>query len=484
MRTLAAVLIALLVGAGGGYLLFSKPKLELWTLRSRILGEGSSSAAQSQSTQDATTDSKAQRLVAAALRKGRAIERDNELYLATEAFTAEDFRRLMMDLGALKAMSEQLDGIAYETAKNLSSAMIGRWVDVDPGAALKWMPRLFELVPKDGRDFILDPLAAKQPEELLGLVSSRKKASERADIISRALAELAAKDPIKAQAWLSSCTDPADRRVAEKAIRKGIVKADPLRAIELASQISDRREGIELIASAANHAAQIGPGMIRQLATQPVKGWMLPAFLNEFATHDPELAVDLALKSDASGSEKTSSLRTAFTALADRDRELAISRLDGLTGTQRASAVAAIGSIWSAAEPEAALAWLAEKPASERDDPSSSRYGSKDALLIAFSDWASSGPDAARTWADALPPGQTRDAVQTQMARMLAANGKAAEATQILSQLGTAADPKVLGTIASAWAQRDPAAAARSGRYARRRTARPGYRQCRRHLGE
>ena len=41
----------------------------------------------------AATDAKAQRLIAAALRKGTPLDRDNELYLAVEAFTAEDFRR-------------------------------------------------------------------------------------------------------------------------------------------------------------------------------------------------------------------------------------------------------------------------------------------------------------------------------------------------------------------------------------------------------
>jgi hypothetical protein len=112
-------------------------------------------------------------------------------------------------------------------------------------------------------------------------------------------------------------------------------------------------------------------------------------------------------------------------------------------------------------EPEAALQWLAQRPASERNGGNTgSRYGSQDALLVAFSDWAESAPDSARAWADALPPGETRDAVHMQRARMLAAKGEAAEATHLLSQLGSAADPKTLSTIASSWAQRDPAAAA------------------------
>jgi hypothetical protein len=120
------------------------------------------------------TDAKAQRLVAATLRKGNRIERDNEMYLAIEAFTAEDFHRLVADAGALKAMAEKLGGIDWQTSQNLASAMIGRWLKVDPSTVMTWAPRVLELIPaKEGaRGMILDALAAKRPEEMLALVPS------------------------------------------------------------------------------------------------------------------------------------------------------------------------------------------------------------------------------------------------------------------------------------------------------------------------
>jgi hypothetical protein len=45
--------------------------------------------------------------------------------------------------------------------------------------------RVFDLVPKGSRPVVLDAVAAKRPEELLGLVASEKDASFRAEIISR-----------------------------------------------------------------------------------------------------------------------------------------------------------------------------------------------------------------------------------------------------------------------------------------------------------
>ena len=236
MRLIVSLPVSLVAGLGAGFAFFRGPApltpAAVAALREREMSTDAAAWPDS----PAATDAKAQRLVAAALRKGNRIERDNELYLAIEAFTAADFRRLVADAGALKAMAEKLGGIDGETSRNLAFGLIGRWLAVDPDTVMTWAPRVLELIPakEDARGLILDALAAKRPEELLALAASRKDAKERAEIISRALRELAERDPAKARAWLDGCTDPADRRVAEKAIRLGTVQADPLRAIELA----------------------------------------------------------------------------------------------------------------------------------------------------------------------------------------------------------------------------------------------------------
>jgi hypothetical protein len=119
-----------------------------------------------------------------------------------------------------------------------------------------------------------------------------------------------------------------------------------------------------------------------------------------------------------------------------------------------------LGSAWAVHDPAAALNWLTEYPASERANPHRSAFGSNDALMIAFSDWAQSSAAEARAWADALPAGSTRDAVHAQLARTLARDGKVAEAAQVIAHLGDAADQKTLQAVAGAWVRRDPAAAA------------------------
>ena len=462
MRLIVTLPISLVAGLVMGFGFFRGPQPLTPAAAAALREKEMSTDAATWPDSPAATDAKAQRLVTAALRKGNRMERDNELYLAIEAFTAADFNRLITDAGALKAMAEKLRGIDWETSRNLASGLIGRWLTVDSGTVMTWAPRVLELVPaKDrGRGLILDALAAKRPEELLALVPSRKDAAERAEIISRGLRELAAHDPAKARAWLNGCTDLADRRVAEKAMRLGTVQADPLRAIELAESIDNRQEGSVILRAAAESAVKRGTGVLRQLASMPMKPWMLSPILAEFAERDPEMAVDLAIKSGSDENNWNYGLEAAFSALARRDPAQAVAKMESLAGPDLTGAVSAIGLAWAGREPASALAWLAERPVSERLDPHRDTLGSHDVLLVVFSDWAGSAQADARAWADGLPEGATRDAVQAQFARSLADSGEFAEAMQLLDRLGPAADPKAVASIAGIWAKRDPQAAA------------------------
>ena len=458
VRLLVTLPISLVAGLAAGFAFFRGPAPLTPAAAVALREKERTTDAAAWPDSPAATDAKAQRLIAAALRKGRRIDCDNELYLAIEAFTAEDFRRLVADFGALKAMVEKLHGIGWETSRALPSALIGRWLAVDPGAVTTWAPRVLELLPaREGtRGLLLDALAAKRPEELLALVPSRKDAAERADIIARALRELAEHDPAKARAWLAGCTDAADRRVAERAVRLGTVQADPLRAVELAGALEDRQEGDQLLRNAAERAAKMGTGVLRQLATTPMPPWMVSSVVSELAPLNPELAVDLAVNAWTHEHSEAYGLQAAFSALTRRDPAAALAKLEDLSGSGRAAAVSTTGIEWAAREPAAALAWLAERPASERHSP----YVTGDALSVAFGEWATRAQSDARAWADALPAGATRDAMQARFARALADHGEPAEATQVLARLGPAADAKAVQEVASAWARRDPQAAA------------------------
>ena len=382
------------------------------------------------------------------------------MYLAIQALTAEDFRRLLAEDGAWKKFATQFQDAGYWAFRDLGPALIARWLTVEPGSIVTWAPRLLDETPADDfRLFIIAALAARRPEELLAIVPTRKDAAAREQIIATALGELAKLDLPKARAWLDRCTDPADRKAAEKAVLIGAVQADPLRAIEVAGAMKNRREAFDVLRSAAQSAQAMGPGVLRQLATSPMPPWMVSSLLNVLVNEgrDSELAVDLALQS-TNDPNASSMLRSAFTSLARRDPAQAIARMEGLSEKQRATTVAAIGYEWVGSDPVAALAWLAERPLAERNDPNG--WPSHDPLVMAFANWVEGAAGPARAWADALPPGELRDSMQKQLAWSLAQQGKAAEAARVLEQMGRAADPKTISIIAQKWASRDPQAAA------------------------
>jgi hypothetical protein len=464
--------ISVLAGLVTGIAIFREPQsLSPNTAPAAVRGSGTTvePAVRSDSTVD--SDAKAQRLVAAVLRKGNTNERENEMYLAIEAFTAEDLRRIVGDVGELKAMIEKITGpdwrkktgLDWQTGRYLISGLIRRWLELDRGVVTAWAPRALDLFPKDNpaHNWMLETLTTRLPEEMLALLPSRKDASERTDIMQSALRELAAKDPAKARAWIDGCTDPKDRREAEKAFRLGIVQTDPLRAVELAESIENRSDASSLLFSAAMSATKMGPGILRQLANMPTKPWMTAALIDVLAQRDPELAMELAMKSRGQGQDANSALCTAFAAMTRRDRASCMAKLEELQGRDLAAAVSAIGFTWAAEEPAAALSWLMQHPVAERSSLNFSTSAmSKDTLVMGFCDWMASAPAQARAWAEALPAGATRDMLQTPIARALAADGKPEEAIHVLARLDKAANPNAIAEIASAWARRDPQAAA------------------------
>ena len=454
MRSIISIPIAALAGFVVGFSIFRGPTQSTPTKAPAVREQGLTTNAAALPDSPGTTNAKAESLMAAALRKGDRSERDRAMHLAVDALTAEDFRRLGADADALKAMAEKLKGNDWRTNRDLLGMLLARWLKLDPGGMAAWAPQALDFLPRNQliRLWVLDELGAKQSTEMLALALTRKDPSEREEIIGRAMRELALRDPAKARAWLAQYTDEGDQRAADKAFRMGLIQADPLRAIELAGTMKNQQDGYEVLRLAVETAARMGTGVLRQLATTPMKSWMLGPILNEFADRDPETALDLALNCSAEGNARTSALNIAFTALAKRNEPAeCIAKLEGLEGADRAVAVAAISSSWMQRDAVAAMNWLAGTP------PSASR---SNLLVSFFGSWVSNAESNARVWAEALPSGETRDAIQTQLARSLAGRGKPDEAMQILARLGGAADPRAIGEITTSWAQSDPQAAA------------------------
>jgi hypothetical protein len=190
--------ISVLAGLVTGITIFREPQsLSPNTAPAPVRGSETTAEPAARPDSVADSDAKAQRLVAAVLRKGNTNERENEMYLAIEAFTAEDFRRIVGDVGSLKAIVEKITGLDWQTGRYLISGLIRRWLELDRGAVTAWAPRALDLFPKDNpaHDWMVEALTTRLPEEMLALLPSRKDASERTDILQNAMRELATKIP-------------------------------------------------------------------------------------------------------------------------------------------------------------------------------------------------------------------------------------------------------------------------------------------------
>ncbi len=472
MRPILSLPISLLVGFGAGFAWFrdSTPVRVPPPARKTLVSAARADAAAPAESSE-PTEVKAQRIIAAISQRGESLDRGNELYLAIQALTADDFRNLLGNSAAWKEMLEKLSKASPYPPYSVDAiidALISRWLAVDPDMGT-WVPRALAAIRvgermnssdlQVSRWRILRVLSKQRPEDVLKLVSSTKSADERRDLISSGLRELAAQNPAKASAWLESCTDKTDRAIAEKTIRAGLVQGNPLRVVDLTADLSDRNEVTYLWSNARQKAMTMGSETVRQLANAHMPGWLSSEILATFAQQDPEAAADLAAKYPLQGDQSSWGMEMVFAQLTARDRSLACEKVQTFTGTTRSAAIAGIASEWAASEPAAALEWVTSFPASDRKRTTILPGDAADTLLKVFQNWVTADPTTAGQWAEALPPGETRDQVQAQRARALSTLGDLAGAAHVLSTLNPP-DSKALSEVARQWAQRDPQAAA------------------------
>jgi hypothetical protein len=118
-----------------------------------------------------------------------------------------------------KIWRKTLRDIDGQTRNDLASGVVSRWFAVAPTTIRNFAARLLELIPAshEARNPILDALAENGAARIYShSFVSPGRLGAQGNHPAR-LRELAARDLPKAQSWLTVCTDPADRRTAERA---------------------------------------------------------------------------------------------------------------------------------------------------------------------------------------------------------------------------------------------------------------------------
>ena len=445
------------------------------------------------------TTARAKRIREIATDAGRsATQQAHDLYQAIGALTRADFAWLLANPLELDLL---LDQAAWSTPgfdHGYLTAVLEHWLELEPDVSTWGAAVVSLLTHTDTGGAAVDFLAKKQPEKTLGFLASVEGSSLYDRIVLEGLAELRRQNPGKARAWREALSsDSPLRRLADEALRRGAVLENPLVAVDLARAAREAKqtefgnqamsfadEADQLLELAARQAAAMGPGTLRQLATQPMEGWMLGRILPRVAELDPVLAVDLVLQSHDrqdpakmsvalqladihSPEQKGDALVVAFRALATRDPAAALERSAAVSGPDKRKVNVIIAQQWAQRDPAAALTWLAQQPLEERMNlhrplDQVSVPGSPDMLDELLCVWAQADPAAAQAWAAKLPPDSIeRMTAHLRLAQQFARQGDARQSLAAATAGGMKiADPETLGEAAGVWAAREPQAAA------------------------
>ncbi len=403
------------------------------------------------------TEARAQRLIAIAAGGGEWREQYSELYLAIQSFTAGDFDHWLNDPAALKAVLDRMKSTPIGTFDSIIHSLIARWIALDPEAVATWAPRLLKTFPSSYEYFhIREALIKKRPDVVLAFMESNGELTAWNEPLEKTVCALAARDERKAREWMKTITDPATRAEAEMALWTGIVQADPLRVVELASPLTKRSHAQSLLAQAAMTASEKGTSALRRLVTAPMPDWMRAYILHHLADRDPDTVLDLASKITAAEEKLQFGVELAMKAMARRDLEKAKAKIDDLPEMLRDTAVKAVATQWAQTNRMAALHWQAGLSKTERKGPG--EYGGFIASLTAL---AEHDPTAARAAGETLPAGEVRNEALGRLAESFVRDGgDYDEAVRTYGLMGEAANLEKLSDATQRWASRNPQAAA------------------------
>lgn len=330
-------------------------------------------------------------------------------------------------------------------------ALFKSWATLDPVAALA---KAESLTNPNIKSFMFGTVAAviakSDPEAAKRLALDMKKGNNRDQVLQKISSILSLSDPEAAISLMEEAGSNANYIYSQ--IFSNWTRNNPSVAIAAAQNIKD-----------SNRRYQALNGIASYLATE-----------------DPDAGWNFAL--ELKGNQRQSTLSQIISQIGYRDPTKALDLLDTLPkGQEHTQVMGRFASYWVQYDTDAAIAWMADLPNSEKysalqqsiwsiaqADPekaatlvSSMPTGSRNSNLYSnlVNQWAQSDPEAAQTWLESLPPGQARDQARQSFVSQLSQNDPTLAAKFIENAPLTQNTGNEVGRIAGNWAQNDPEAA-------------------------
>lgn len=195
---------------------------------------------------------------------------------------------------------------------NAIASLASGWAESEPEAAIQW---LRQLPPGTARNEAfqraLYSQARQDPQRAIETASTELSAGwERTNLINNAVSNWFHTDPVAAEKWVNSLSDPELRNNAKGALISALAEQDPHEAI-------------------------------RQLKAEPELLRNANSLFSRIASTDPKLAAELALNFPATGSERQRIISSVVSSWTNLDPQAALAWIESLPpggGTQRSDA--------------------------------------------------------------------------------------------------------------------------------------------------
>lgn len=371
-----------------------------------------------------------------------------------DAMTPEDFRELSEKPSHFPTPSDYGFDKKFHTA--LMDAVIARWLLVDPSGAPAAIRQIEDTLKKErmaGAGIFIAALARLKPQAILDAMPERTSWGQFDSTIPNALTSLAARDPTAARRYLERITDPELRKPAELAIAMGMARNDPISAVSVAHTMNSP----DVFQAALLEAERIGPGILRQALAANAGKIPIGNRLMELVFRYPEEDWPAYM----SGEEITSlgvspEAREEAGRLTPEKRARLFEQIERMPIAMHPKATEALLFSWARQEPQAALEWaMAHATPTDPDAPETKQVGA------AFFPWMRSDEAAAVEWWSQLPDSPLRVLLGNGVAEITAGRLDFETAVTLFRPKPDSETARIIGIIARAGAEVDPARAAK-----------------------
>ncbi len=376
------------------------------------------------------------------------LQAQSDLYETLENFTVEDFQNLTRDPHAFDVLTAPLEN-NFRAKRAFVDGMAARWLAVDEEAAFAWLatkPKVVRWGVPMG-DFAVEAFARVRPEHMLTHVLSLPPSDDRRTMAAALIRTVGETDVKLAKEWIERFDDPGTRAAAERGYLEAMANLDPLSVFSL----SETDTGLAWEA-AATEAVRRGSQFAIAMAEKAHTTEQKMGIASLLSSSDPAAAAELIAeqaKTDPAAVLSSHVVPWTASVFARRDWNAAREWAEALPPELRADALARVMPVAVAADPRAAMDWLATRPPAEASETAAG----------VFSSWLKSDEATARAYATELPSGPSKDAMQAALLHHLCQNGRPSEAAALFADTTGPERGKLAAEIAMGIFRNDRASA-------------------------